>query len=84
MRAALVVINVIFDDTEDREVNGHDHQGKDPSDCRDESADQRADHAGAAAGQKSNEGEGASDRVEDHGVGEAVDSVLGGFAELGT
>lgn len=82
-RATAIVVNMVFDDTEDREVDGHNNQGEDPSDGCNKGAEQRAYDPSTAAEEESYEGEGTCDGVEHHGSSEAVDRLLGGFAEVG-
>jgi len=78
---APVTIDVVLDDAEERKVNGHDDEGDDPREGRDDGAEEGADHAGTAGEEEGDESDSACDRMQDHGVGEAVGCGGGGFAE---
>ena len=65
----------MFDVTKYGEVDDHDHEGKNPRNGRNQSPDQRAEYPCTAADEESNEGESTSDRVENHGMRETVNSM---------
>lgn len=65
-----------------REINRHNHQRQHPRHRRNAGAQHTSHNPSTAAEAKRNECECTSDGVQDHGVGQAIDAVGGGVAEV--
>lgn len=83
MTATAILINFIFYDSEESEVNGHDDERYYPGDGGYEGGEDGAYDAGAEGQEEGDEGHEAGDWVENHGVCEAVGRVAGGGGEVG-
>lgn len=82
-RARVVVVDVRLEDAEGDKVHNHDDHGDDESQGSDHGGEERADEAGAEGEEEGDEVETAGDGVQDHGLGERLDGVLGVVGERG-
>lgn len=76
MTSTAILIDMVFDDSEQSEIGSHDDDGHDPGHHGDGGGEYGAAEAGTEGEEEGDEGEAAGDGVEDHDAREGFGGVF--------